>query len=247
MSSSYRLFYLILSVYVGIGLMACQKNTCFKKLGLLQQTIYPLSAFDTLIIEKTLYVTLVPDTANFIIIEAAENIIHEFYYEQETNKLLLSKNKTCSWTHQYQDSIHVALHVSNLSFIHYKGNGYIRSVDTLNTSSFSIACFEGGGSVQLILKSDQVHVSLNSGVSDIHLSGQTQNLYLYSGSSTAPVKAENLKSNYVFAINQNVGDFHVQCLDQLDADIRYQGNIYVKGNPPIINATVLGKGKVIRE
>lgn len=229
-----------------IGFLACSKNACFKNEAAYSNKLILLNETDTLRVFEKIHVELVPDSSNYLEIIAQETLLDQVVALQAKKTLTLRNENSCEWTRNYRDSILCRLHIQTLTFIDYQANGTLFSKDTLFSDVFGINCKEGGGHVDIILSSNNCHISLSSGVADVHVSGKTHNVYAYSNASTGVIHAENLSAKNAYCSNNSTGDFWVNSTDILEAEINLSGSIYYHGSPHL-NRKGNGVGLLIQE
>ncbi len=225
---------------------SCSKDsTCvLKKEDSINKTI-ALSAFNSISMRDFLSVQLLHDTIEKAEIIAPENILQHVSLDVSNQKLSIKNLSKCDWSRNYKNVVQITLHYINLDSIFFESSGVLTSLDTLKTSDLTIACTHAGGSISLLLNTQNTYVSINTGTVDVNLSGKTKTAYYYTGDAVGVIKAADLWANEVYCTNNGTGDFQVFSNHLLDAKINRSGSVYYKGNPTEIKTEIKGKGKVL--
>ncbi len=237
---------LILLVWViCISISGCEKNNCYINKTETVLNSWNTQSFDTLYIQGKMNVEIHQDTFFNIKMVGTHIQPNNIQISQESGILKIIYLPTCDWKRNYSDSLHVIVSVPSLRFIDCRINGILKTLKPFETERLKISCFDAGGSIFFNFKGAEFAIALNTGLFDANIEGNTQVLYLYSGSSTGVIQAHQLQSNKAYCTNQNTGDFWVNCTDTLFAEINHSGNIYYSGNPKVIRIGD-GIGKLVR-
>jgi hypothetical protein len=81
-------------------------------------------------------------------------------------------------------------------------------------------------------------------VATVSLSGISQVSYI-SNKGYGPVNALGLWTNYTFLGTYSPNDCYVYVEGEIGATINNIGNVYYKGNPPVVNQDLTSSGKLI--
>ena len=60
------------------------------------------------------------------------------------------------------------------------------------------------------------------------------------------MKTAGLESEFIYMTSYSTGDCEVFPVKELRVEIGYNGNVYYKGNPPVLNEKRTGSGQLIR-
>lgn len=116
----------------------------------------------------------------------------------------------------------IEVHIPNIEVFYNKGRGVI---DIVNIGSKNFTFYQHG-------------------LESVYLSGFTELLRINSRSK-GDVFAQKLKSNQGFIDNNGIGDIYCNIKKELNASIKYKGNIFLKDFNVSIKKTNFGEGSLI--
>lgn len=223
-------------------LSSCGKDSrCGKSTGKIQTVVRDLTAFDKLNIYDKIQLELKPSTVNRATITCGENLMNYIITENSGNELTIRDDNNCNFLRSYKKEIKIVLEYTNLSKIYSVAAGTVSSKDTIKQSYFEVVGEGCSGDFNLLLKTDSCRFILHTGNTNLYLKGQSTISYFYSGGTTI-IDAGNLQSVQCFSNNSGSGDFTLNAISYLYAQIEDQGSVYYYGNPLVDKA---GKGKGI--
>ena len=169
----FRLFFLFSIVFFFISCKKQSDRSCFKTTGSIIDKIILLGSFSELDLGPYIHYELIQDTANFIEINAGENLINFISSDIEAGKLVIKNNNKCRFFRYKTEKIVVKIHFSALDFIFYHGSELLFSMDTLDFSSsdLTLKADESSGFINLIVKAKTIHLNNSNGTPDIELAG----------------------------------------------------------------------------
>lgn len=230
---AYRLVFV---TFLGLLVLAsCKNSRCAKSTGTEVTEIRELQAFTKLKLDDRINVQLKPSTVNRATITCGKNLMKYIVTDEEANTLTIRNNNTCNFLRSYKKHINIVLEYTDLSYINFIGAGKVSSTDTLAQPYLMIESEGGSGDVDLTVKMDSIRFILHTGNVNVNLNGRASDAYFYSGGTTI-LDARNMKTTSCFCNNSGSGDFYVNAISYLFADIEQQGSIFYHGNPSIDKA-----------
>ena len=237
---------LVLSL-ISLVLSSCGKQDlcdCLKSTGEMQEEIRISSDFNSIELRDNVDLYLRQDSICTIKVVAGENLIKGIITDCLNGSLMIRNTNSCNWVRNMGNPVSVYISVPDLTRLTYKAYGNIITEDTLRMQELRIDVVDGSGSLFLWLRNSVTRLNMHEGVVDVQLSGRTGVSYIYNH-GIGPVDALNLKSDITFITNNSIGNSYVHVLNMLDARIEYHSNIYYRGNPSGITASITGSGQLI--
>ncbi len=211
---------------------------CFKGTGKRVTETRVLGSFDKILVEDNIDLILTLGPIQEVKIEAGKNLIPLIKTEvNDSNQLHLTNNNRCNWARSYKKG-NITVHITcpDFSRIKHFGSGLIKSVDTIAVDSLEIFAMESGD-LDLILNTQIVYLR-NIGSADITLHGRSELLgNFHTGEGYH--KCENLQTDYIWSYSEASGNEYYHAVKNLSTTIKWDGDIYYKGNP---TATRQGDG-----
>jgi len=227
-------------------LFSCKKEhdgVCLRGTGDIiteERTFQP--RFTDIDLDDNVELIIVQDSYQHIKVEAGENIAPGIITEIEKGTLKIFNTNSCNFFRSYKHPLKVYVYTDSLKKVSFNGGGNISSQGTLTFSSLTFECLNSGSDLVLDIKNDSLNVFLHTGSANVYLNGTTQYAYFYS-SGNSIIHAENLAADDVHVNNNSTGDFFVQAINSLRAEIYLYSTVWYKGNP-VINKTGYGTGEV---
>lgn len=234
-----------------LGINSCKKENlcdCVKSTG--EETTEertPEGTFNEIELFDKVNLFIQQDTVDKIRVEAGKHLLPLVETSISNNKITIKNKNKCNWVRSYKKEINVYLSVKNLNQITYRGEGNVKSLNTITTDSIYIESWNGSGSINLSLKTKTSIAAIHNGCADITLKG-------YSGVSTIYsigngfIYADELESGYTYLYSSGVGNCSVWATKEIGVEMHGLGDVYYKGNPPSIRYSIItGKGKLIKE
>jgi hypothetical protein len=237
----------LILIITSLGLITCKKDhmlDCFKSAGKSVTETRDASSFVNINLQNNVDLVIVPNSTPYIKVTAGENLIDGIITELSGNTLYIRNENRCNWMRSFSNTYTVEVGMSNPDKIDYYGSGNIRCVDWIQSDEFTFDCWNGSGTIELLFKSNKVHVNNNIGRADFKLKGSCAVSYIYMN-DVATINAENLSSGYTFITNRSTGDARINVNKELSAEIDYIGNIYYTGKPYLVNKTITNEGLLI--
>ncbi len=239
-------FILILAFYFSIT--ACKKANrfdCIKRTGEIQRESRTLGNIDIIDVQSNIDVLLIQDSVCFAEIEAGKNLISNIETSVVGNKLIVKNNNRCNYTRSYKYAIKIYIHFKKLNELIYEGTGPITSLNTIKNDKFTFNSWDGTDTVKLQLDVPLVYANIHTGVADLILTGQAEQLFAYAkGSGTFRMQA--FKCTNVYTNNETSSDHYFWVENKLEALVQNVGNTYYKGNPAEITQINNHQGKLIQ-
>jgi hypothetical protein len=232
------LFLILASIY------SCGKNSCPLSSGSNFRESRYVSPFSEIILFDKINLILTEDSTETVSVEAGKNLLAGIQTAVENNVLTIKDQNHCGALRDPADQTNVYISTNHLQKITYYGAGNIRSTNTLQASQFTIDSWIGIGSVRLSLLANQTNAIVRNNNADISLTGQSQFVYIY----CADVGSVNLLDFTCASVNidsRTIKDIFVNVTDSINAHILYKGNVYYKGNPPIVHTVIVNSGRLI--
>lgn len=139
------------------------------------------------------------------------------------------------------DDIKVTLYHNGIDEINAGEGSTVRSDETLNTVAMDLQA-KTGALIDIDVQTDRLNITAGAG-SVIKVTGQTsvQNIVSNSG---ADVQNKDLKTKQTTVTVNAGGKASVQASDLVDAKTRAGGNIYIYGDPKVINQKNIAGGVI---
>lgn len=234
-------------LFIIVTFASCKKANrfdCFKRTGKPVVERRALDNFTVVEVTNNLQTYLIQDTVNFVEVKAGNNLISNVETSVSGQKLVVQNNNKCNFTRSYKNNIEVYVHFAKLDELIYKGTGAITSLNTIINSVFTFNSWDATDSVKLKLDVPLVYANIHTGVADLIVEGQCEELFAYARSSGA-FRMQKFKCSKLYTNNLSSSDHYFWVEDKLEALVQYVGNTYYTGQPAEINATVNDKGKLI--
>lgn len=226
---------------------SCKKENrcdCFKGTGKISSKEIKPDTFKAIQVESNINVEIIEGTENKITVSAGSKLIDFVEFEIKDTTLFIRDKNKCNWSRSFKNEINVIVEVISISHITQFGTGKIFSSDTIHAPYFLLE-LANSGDVQLIVDASTFYCNNHVSTGDITLSGKAGLSYVFN-SGNGFIYAENLLTDITFLGNHNTGKCYVNAKDWLEVEIDYSGDVYYRGNPPLIKKNITGTGKLIQ-
>ena len=132
-----------------------------------------------------------------------------------------------------------------LNHIHFSGNGYFVSNDTICTPGLTVLCEEASGSMELKVKAQGIYIGTNhQNVASITIGGRCNSVGITNWGN-APVNLSALKASSADVHHHGPGNLYVNASESISVVIYGMGDVYYLGNP-LVTLTRKGKGNIYK-
>jgi hypothetical protein len=235
----------LLTVFI---LQGCDKENrwdFFKRTGemvLVEREVLPFT--DIVVGNNKVNIYITQDSNFSVKVQAGKNLVDLVTTEVREGRLYVEDNNKCNFMRSYKYPINVFIHMPRVLHIFHAGAGLIQSTNVLTGDTIDVIT-KSSGDVDLTVNCYRVSTHLHS-VGDVYLSGTcsdnicfaTGNAFLYS---------QNLVSGYGWVFSNTSGQIYVNITGWFIVTIKSLGDVYCRGNPPIVEETYLGSGKLIMQ
>ncbi len=225
---------------------SCGKDSkCGKSTGEIQTFTRDLAAFEKMNVFDKIQIELRPSTINRATITCGKNLVDYIITEINGNQLTIRNENNCNFLRSYKKEIKIVLEFTSLSRINFVAAGNVTCTDTIKQSYFEVEGEGCSGDFDLLFNTDSIRFNLATGNSNIILAGKTGLAYFYSGGTTI-IDASKMSATICLANNSGTGDFKLNVINYLYAQIEEFGNILYTGNPTV-DKTGTGRGQLIHQ
>ncbi|MCW5900522.1 MAG: DUF2807 domain-containing protein [Flavobacteriales bacterium] len=180
-----------------------------------------------------------------VTVEAGRNLHTHIITEVAGDELRVDNTIQCNWVRSMKELPLVRITTPHLHRITYAGIGDITATTPIRAEVFRFEQFEGQGGVRLELAVDTCYIGLHTGVGDITLTGATHTAHLYTA-NFGHLDARALDARLVLLNSTGSGDIRCVARDALFAQLSNAGDVYYAGDPPVVEASVTGSGRLIK-
>lgn len=230
-----------------LALMAisCKKgDSCFTSPNATSVQTYTINNFDDLYLNGRLDVVLIQDSTNTIEIEYADNLQKSVIITEEINQLHITESIPCPGLGKQTPFPKVYVHFSNLNFIDFKIAGNLSTENLLKLDSLFIDVIDVNGNIQLVINTRKLILKNHTASVDFTFSGKADQIDFYhNGYGT--IDASMLDTRLAVISSNSTGQTHLNVSEIMYYNINDWGDIYVSGNPQIVNWGHTGTGKLI--
>lgn len=235
------LFLIILIVHLAYG---CQKPGCIESAGALTTQERILPPFSKIELDDNIDLVLVQGDSEKMEITAPKNILPNIQANITNDVLSITNQTECRWLRNPDEKIKIRLYFKNISNFEYKGSGNVTNEDTLRLGSFWINSETGAGVIELKVNIGDLGVILLKENATMILHGYSEHCSTFTN-PRGILNLSDLKAKKMYIIYAGLADTHIQVSDELDATIRYKGNVYCKGYPTITRQDYFSSGRLI--
>ena len=228
-------------------LCSCEKfndGKCLKSVGQIIDELRTVDPFCKIYIEGDVDLELEWDSTLTVSVEAGKNLQDAIDLKVESNTLHIENKLKCNWLRDLDTPIIVKIKTPCLREIVNEGQGDIYSTNYINSSYFKIYNISTAGDVRLALNCDTTFVHMEASNSNVYLDGFSADHYVYF-SGTGSLYSKDLTTLKSFVNNYSIGNFRINALDFLRAEVHSRGSIIYDGNPQEIITVINGTGEII--
>ncbi len=235
-----------LSILVGTN-MKCGKDNpcdCLHGTGEVVNELRQLPSFSSVLIENNINVIFQEDTVQNISVQAGKELINLVKTEMVGNQLYIHNENKCNFSRRYDIPINVYIHYIKNQFYRLvsKSTGLVSNTNACMNDSIDLDV-ESSGNINFQMGSGKTFTHQH-GAGDIILTGNCDQIIIYS-TGTGFTITDECTNNYTWVFTTTTGKITVCPSNQLDNEIAGSGNVYLKGNPPVINNRETNTGKLL--
>ncbi len=232
-----------------LALTGCQRDEwddCVTSTGPFTSEPRAVGAFDRIELRDRIDLVLEERPAGTIAVEGGGNLLAQVETEVKEGTLRISNRMRCNWVRSFKPRITVRAPVQGLCRLTLRGTGEVRCADTLRCDYFLLEQWSAEGGTELLLRTNRCDLALHTGAGALKASGRTARAELFSG-IMAPLDASGLLADDCAVRNDGVADVRCRARDRLWASLSDAGDVYYRGDPAMIESTVMGTGRLIRQ
>lgn len=239
---SYR--YLLFLLFIAAANTGCKKPGCTGNAGSVSRQERLLPAFSKLKLQDNIDLVLIQSDESKIEILGPQNIIANVQTVVQNEELIISNRTDCRWLRDANEKITARLFLKNITNLEYEGSGNVRNTDTLRLGSLWINSEIGAGNVELTVDISNLGVIILKENASMIMHGITRHVTTYTN-ARGILNLSDLKAENMYMIYSGLADTHIQVSGELEAIIRYRGDVYCKGNPVLKNTEYYSSGRLI--
>lgn len=234
--------------FLALALAGCardQWDDCLTGTGPMRTEQRAMGAFEAIALHDRVDLVLEERPAGTVAVEGGGNLIGQLRTEVVDGELRVRNENACNWVRSFKPRLTVHAPVAGLCRITLRGTGNLRCADTLRCGYFLLEQWGAEGSTELKVHLSRLDIALHTGAGDARVAGRCDEANLYSG-IMAPIDASGLRAGTVQVNNSSVADIRCWAQEALDAQVRSVGDVYYRGDPPIVQRTITGSGRLIK-
>lgn len=183
-----------------------------------------ISGFDAIKASTGIEVYLIPDSTEYVVVEADQNLHEYIRTELKHNTLEIYVEGRIRWA----DSRKVLVHFARLNQLESSAGAIVRADEVLKLKALELSA-SSGSQQYLALAVEKLDADCSSGA-QLHLSGQGLKVGLQA-SSGALLHAEEMSAERCEADVSSGAQIGIRVLEQLKAEASSGGQIRYSGNP----------------
>lgn len=231
-------------------LLGCQQeqwDDCVTPAGPMRTEERMLSDFSSIDLGDRVDLLFEQRPDNTVAVEAGSNLLNQVITEVREGTLYVRNDNRCNWVRSFRPRITVRVPVSHVAKLTVRGTGNVDCRDSIVRERFDLAQWGAEGSVRLLLDVLTVDAGLHTGAGDLKLLGRCSGeAFLYSG-IMAPLDASGMRTRRVSVNNSGIADMRCWATVFLAVQLNSVGDVYFRGDPPNVQSTISGTGRLIRE
>ena len=222
------------------------RNDCFQGHGEQKEELRTVDDFQKLVIFGDYTCQIVPDSVNFVEIFGGENFIGQIKTEVADNTLSISENITCKFVRDRNTPYKVTVHARQINEIDHYGSDSLYCQDTLYAQTFTLNKWDGGGDIELLLRSESAFIKSNAGSGDITISGASEEAYFFQRGFNFNY-FESFQTGDLTVDKGGTGDMHLSSSEPAQISFNSEGFIYTYHSPEPIVIEESGNGSIIEK
>jgi hypothetical protein len=246
----FKFFLIFQFLITTIFLFSCSKASdrrCFKTSGNIVVRTFEVNGFTSLKLHKFIRFILVPDTVDYVEVQAGKNLINFVNITSEGGILEISNRNTCDFLRSWKRDVSVFVHAKKINNIYFDGTETLTSSDTLRTDFLTFHQQDGSGNVDLFVRSFVLQSSQTNSAGNLSIHGFTDYLKVETnGLSSLDTKNLVVKDSIRFVQNSLKEILLNANLTALYGDINNSGAVKYFGSPSLIGVNIIGSGKLIQ-
>lgn len=239
----------ILLILVSIFFLSCEKSPlpdCFKNTGTVVTEERTVGEFNSVLLRHNVNLHLRQSSVNKLTVEAGSNLMNKIETTvNDDGQLEIRNDNACNWVRSYDIPIDVYLDFVRLDSLEYRSIGDVNTVNSIVLDTFKLDILEGAGRISFKVDANILYCGFAYGTADVLLSGNCEISYIYSA-AYGRIDNRDLISKFVYVNNKSSNDMFLYAATELSASIENIGNIYYAGDPPTVNFSQSGSGKLIK-
>lgn len=243
---SIKLYSCIIAVLILISCNKPDAPDCFKQAGTITTTTRVLPAFDMLVLDANIEVTIENGTEYKAEITGGKNLLDEVKTTVNSNTLTIDNRNHCNFVRGYHHKIRIKVTCPKFKRVSTFSIGNILTTPDFHQDSIFVVSEDGD--ITLYGSYNQVQTS-SHGNGNIYFKGTTNSLYVYMNGTNYLYANEGIINNYLFIEQISLADAYVTAPSggAFDYHIWKSGNIYYKGDPAAVSGKTEGKGVLIKQ
>ena len=203
--------------------------SCKKDFGTLVTEIRPAGPIHKIILDHKINLTLIQDNFENLYVIAGSKSIASVSTEFKDSVLTI-QNLDNSSINAPGNEIEVRVGVTNLQMIEYRGSGYVKSMNTLKPSSFTIVSSKGAGTINLSIETGHLVAGIYEENADFIFKGKANSAFVYCA-SRGSIDLKEMEVKKMNMVYNSVRNGYVWATDSLTGTIYHTGNVFYKGTP----------------
>jgi hypothetical protein len=237
-----------LLICTSVMFAGCEKEdwcNCLKSEGDTRTSQRSVPEFTAIEMLRNVDIILEQGTTPGVEVTCGENLMDGIVTEVRNGTLYIDNINRCNWLRDFDNKFLVKITFTQLSQITNRGSGMLTCADTIRVPYLQTDNWNSTGTMTFLLNCTEVHLKLHTGPADIIAEGKCGILYVYT-TGNGFVKAGALDSKYTYVTTESTGDCELSARIELQAQIKYDGDVYYKGNPPLLQYNITGNGRLIQ-
>ncbi|MET0462532.1 MAG: DUF2807 domain-containing protein [Chitinophagaceae bacterium] len=235
------LLFILIAVLISNG---CKKPGCIGSAGSIITQERLLPSFNKLRLQDNIDLVLIKSDIEKVEISGPQNIIANVQTSVKEDELTVSNQTDCRWLRDPDEKITARLFLKNISNFEYEGSGNVSNADTLKLESLWINSETGAGNLELTIDMPSIGAIILKENASIKIHGKAENCATYTN-ARGLLDLSDLQTKKMYMIYSGLADTHIKVSEELDATIRYRGNVYCKGNPVVKRSDYFSSGRLI--
>lgn len=239
----YRRLCTLLLLAATLVVPSCSHDNCPLRAGDPITQDRDLPPFTSITLDAKVNLVLTQDTVQHVRISAGKNLADGIKTTVDGQTLSIKENNPCLLSDPSEWST-VYISSPRLQTLTYYGSGNVTSTNTLQASVFTVDCWTGVAKINLSVHAGQVNALVRNESVTVTLTGAADSAYIYCGEAGS-VDLTGMPTTAAGIDSKSVRDIYVDASHAVHANITYSGNVYYKGNPSVLDAFIVGSGRLI--